>query len=348
MQVTAAPGCFCFTSQRGGKEEEESRVGCPVHHMNSEEKQMKSSMRQEEKARSPSQKRSSGEFGEELAKRQRRLDIEEKQTEREEKEKGEKEEEIEDEGKESPEKRLKLSVVGERLAALANQSLAQPSILNNKSLAQPSISSHQSYAQPPILNNQSLAQPPISNNQSLVQVPTSSLQAREESKIEDQRQHEIEAEDDKGKGRETVKEVVAPVNKEVISVDAENYVIEEKTVKESSSGAADSVQSKETEMSKPASSAPTSSPTKTSSPTRTSSPVRTSSPARSSSPSKMTNLPSDDTVVSIFKELETRQRQKQEEVDGCKDCDQHHGGWKLLGFNDQVSFFSFDRFLLTL
>jgi len=51
----------------------------------------------------------------------------------------------------------------------------------------------------------------------------------------------------------------------------------------------------------------------------------------------MNKLPVDDTVVSIFQELETRQKQKQEEMDGCKECDQHHGGWKLLGFNDQVA-----------
>ena len=308
-----------------GGEEEESRMGCPVHHINSEEKQMKSpvqqinsedkqmksSMIQEERARSPPQKRSSGEFGEELAKRQRRFDIEEEdQTEREEKDKREKEEEDkkeneENEGQESPEKRLKLSVVGERLAALANQSLAQPPILNNQSLAQP-----------PISNNQSLAPVTISNSQSFPQAPTSNLQVREESKVEDQKQQGIEAEeDDKGKERATVEEVVAPVNKEMIPADAdENFV---------KTGEPDSVQSEEAEMSKPMSS-----------------PARTSSPARSSSPTKMTNPAEDDTVVSIFKELETRQRQKQEEVDGCKDCNRHHGGWKLLGFNDQVSFFS--------
>ena len=50
----------------------------------------------------------------------------------------------------------------------------------------------------------------------------------------------------------------------------------------------------------------------------------------------MVELPSGDTIVSIFKELETRQKQKQEEVDGCKECDKHHGEWSLLGFNDQV------------
>ena len=31
LEVTAAPGCFCFTSQRGGGDEEESKAECPVH-----------------------------------------------------------------------------------------------------------------------------------------------------------------------------------------------------------------------------------------------------------------------------------------------------------------------------
>ena len=58
---------------------------CTVH-MNAtisrgEEKQMGSSMAQEVKTRSPPQKRSSGEFEGELAKRQRRLETEEDQTE---------------------------------------------------------------------------------------------------------------------------------------------------------------------------------------------------------------------------------------------------------------------------
>ena len=312
---------------------------CTVH-MNAttggEERQMGSSLAQEVKTRSPPQKRSSGEFDEELAKRQRRLEVEEDQTGEEEAQVEEKEEE--GEGKESPEKRLKLSVVGERLAALANQSLAQVTISSNQSMAQVLVSNNQSLAQAPVSNNQSLAHISISNNQSLVRetisnnqsfhpVPTSSLQVGEELK-------EIEAEDDQGKERETVEEVV-PVNTEVISADAQNNVGEEETVKESSSSETVGVQSKEAEdipaeMSKPASSAPTSSPA------RTSSPTRSSSPSRSSSPLKMTNLPADDTVVSIFKELETRQRQKQAEMGGCKECEEHHGGWKLLGFNDQV------------
>merc|ERR1719300_202647 len=197
-----------------------------------EEKQMGSSMTQEEKARSPPMKRSSGEFGEELAKRQRRLEVEEKQTEGKEEEAQQEREEAE-EGKESPEKRLKLSEVGERLAALANQSLAHVTVSNNQSLAQA-----------PILNNQSLAQVTISNKQSFPPVPTFSLQVGEESKVEDQGQQEIGAEGEKGRERETLGEVMVPVNKEVISADAIT-VGEGKTAKESSCGETVSVQSKE-------------------------------------------------------------------------------------------------------
>merc|ERR1712130_451818 len=101
------------------------------------------------------------------------------------------------------------------------------------------------------------------------------------------------------------REILGEVNEEKISAHAEIYVCEEKPVKESSrceTGGAQSGEAKGVtagETSKQASSV------KSSSPTRTSSPARTSSPSRSSSPLKMTNLPTDDTVVSIFKELET-------------------------------------------
>merc|ERR550532_3513471 len=108
LEVTAAPGCFCFTSHRGGGGGDESRMRCTVH-MNAttggEERQMGNSLAQEVKTRSPPQKRSSGEFDEELAKRQRRLGVqtEEDQTEGEE-EAGLEEKDEEGEGKESPEK----------------------------------------------------------------------------------------------------------------------------------------------------------------------------------------------------------------------------------------------------
>merc|ERR550532_3945929 len=156
---------------------------------------MGSTLAQEVKTRSPPQKRSSGEFEEEVAKRQRRLEVEENQTG----EEAQLEEKEEGEGKESPEKRLKLSVVGERLAALANQSLAQVTISSNQSLAQAPVLNNQSLAQVPVSNNQSLAQAPVSNNQSLARetisnnqsfdpVPTSSLQVGEEPNVEDQAQ----------------------------------------------------------------------------------------------------------------------------------------------------------------
>ena len=52
LQVTAAPGCFCFSSQRGGSGGDESRMKCTVH-MNAttggEERQMGSSLAQEVK-----------------------------------------------------------------------------------------------------------------------------------------------------------------------------------------------------------------------------------------------------------------------------------------------------------
>merc|ERR550532_2472270 len=188
---------------------------------------MGSTLAQEVKTRSPPQKRSSGEFEEEVAKRQRRLEVEENQTG----EEAQLEEKEEGEGKESPEKRLKLSVVGERLAALANQSLAQVTISSNQSLAQAPVLNNQSLAQVPVSNNQSLARETISNNQSFDPVPTSSLQVGEEPNVEDQAQQETEAEEDKGKERETVEEV-PPVNTEVISADAENKVDEEETEKE--------------------------------------------------------------------------------------------------------------------
>merc|ERR1712126_132032 len=78
LEVTAAPGCFCFASYRGGSEGDESRMKCTVH-MNAttsrgEERQTERSMAQEARTRSPPQKRSSEEFGEELGKRQRTLE----------------------------------------------------------------------------------------------------------------------------------------------------------------------------------------------------------------------------------------------------------------------------------
>merc|ERR1711990_1171822 len=149
----------------------------------------------------------------------------------------------------------------------------------------------------PTSNNQSLTREIISSNQCFSPVPTSNLQVEEEPKVEDQAQQEIEAADAKGKEGEEVEQVMPQVTTEMISADEENNVGEEGTVKESSSGQTNSVQSKETEdvlvdeMSKLTSLAPTSSPT------RTSSPVRTSSPSRSSSPVKVNNLPGDDAVV---------------------------------------------------
>merc|ERR550532_1032112 len=139
---------------------------------------MGSTLAQEVKTRSPPQKRSSGEFEEELAKRQRRLEVEENQTE----EEAQLEEKEEGEGKESPEKRLKLNVVGERLAALVNQSLAQVTISNNQSLAQAATLNNQSLAEVPVSNNLET----ISKNRSFHPVPSSSLQVGEEPNVEDQ------------------------------------------------------------------------------------------------------------------------------------------------------------------
>merc|ERR1719206_125477 len=166
LEVTAAPGCYCFASQRGAAEEEENRVECPLHVTiapRSQDKQMGISLARVSVSKSPPTKRLSEDFEEEQAKRQCRQEPQAERDEgegaiirnkslaeqdREETEKGAG-------GKESPEKRLKLSMLGERLAALADQSVAQTT---NQSLYQPLLG-NQCEAQPHNVN-QSPASPP--------------------------------------------------------------------------------------------------------------------------------------------------------------------------------------------
>merc|ERR1712012_1297140 len=120
LEVTAAPGCFCFASQRGAaEEEEEKRVECPLHVTiaPNEDKQMGISLAGVSVSKSPPTKRLSEDFEEEQAKRQCRQEPQVERDEREEariiRNKGLVEQDREKtdkdtEGKESPEKRLKL------------------------------------------------------------------------------------------------------------------------------------------------------------------------------------------------------------------------------------------------
>merc|ERR1719209_1261434 len=82
LEVTAAPGCFCFTSQRGAAQEEEERVECPLHVTiapRNEDKQMGISLAKV--SVSPPTKRLSEDFEEEQAKRQCRQEAQERTDE---------------------------------------------------------------------------------------------------------------------------------------------------------------------------------------------------------------------------------------------------------------------------
>merc|ERR1719357_912143 len=85
LEVTAAPGCYCFASQRGAAQEEEKRVECPLHVTiapRNEDKQMGISLAKV--SVSPPTKRLSEDFEEEQAKRQCRQEAQERTDEREE------------------------------------------------------------------------------------------------------------------------------------------------------------------------------------------------------------------------------------------------------------------------
>merc|ERR1719495_147129 len=90
LEVTAAPGCFCFSSQRGAAEddeEEEKRVECPLHVTiapRNEDKQMGISLVGMSLSKSPPTKRLSEDFEEEQAKRQCRQEAQERTDERDE------------------------------------------------------------------------------------------------------------------------------------------------------------------------------------------------------------------------------------------------------------------------
>merc|ERR1719270_527142 len=302
LEVTAAPGCFCFASQRGAaEEEEEKRVECPLHVTiapRNEDKQMGSSLARVSVSKSPPTKRLSEDFEEEQAKRQCR---QEPRAERDEgegaiirkkslAEQDREETEKDAEGKESPEKRLKLSTLGERLAALADQSVAQPT---NQSLYQP-ILGNQCEAQPHIVNQSPASAPPTSQG-------LDHLMSKEEA-------------------CDNIETGLKDGNTEAPNA-RDRSGTEEKQ---------DALMVKEDSPSCPVGT----------SPARSSSPTRTSSPSRSEKTSTVGNvatLPAEDTDVSIFTELAARQRQKQEEKDGCRDSGQHHGEWKLMGFNDKVA-----------
>ena len=297
LEVTAAPGCYCFASQRGAaEEEEEKRVECPLHVTiapRNEDKQMGSSLARVSVSKSPPTKRLSEDFEEEQAKRQCRLKpqgerdegegaiIRNKSLVEQDREGTEKDAE----GKESPEKRLKLSTLGERLAALADQSVAQPT---NQSLYQP------------ILGNQGEAEPHSVNQSAAPPPPTSQGLDRLLSKEE------------------------ACDNIETGNTEAQNA-----GERNDAEGKQDALMVKEDSPNCQVGT----SPARSSSPTRTSSTSRTE---KTSTAGNVATLPAEDTDVSIFTELATRQRQKQEEKDGCRDSGQHHGEWKLMGFNDKV------------
>merc|ERR550534_2557220 len=85
LEVTAAPGCYCFASQRGAAEEEEKRVECPLHVTiapRNEDKQLGISLAKV--SVSPPTKRLSEDFEEEQAKRQCRQEAQERTDERDE------------------------------------------------------------------------------------------------------------------------------------------------------------------------------------------------------------------------------------------------------------------------
>merc|ERR1719270_1293703 len=86
LEVTAAPGCYCFASQRGAaEEEEEKRVECPLHVTiapRNEDKQTGISLVGMSVSKSPPTKRLSEDFEEEQAKRQCRQEAQERTDKR--------------------------------------------------------------------------------------------------------------------------------------------------------------------------------------------------------------------------------------------------------------------------